>query len=163
MAFLSPTISGQSHERTLVTRFGDIAVNRRYYQDDHGTYHYLLDEYLSWRPNHAATPSLTEALVDSATGSTFRRVSREVQKYTAGVISASEKDLWFIKEEGFNEDLQGIRESQFSIGNGFLGMRGVLEEKPKGARPGTFVAGIYDRITSQVSEMVNFPNPFYGK
>ena len=77
-----------SHERTLVTRFGDITFNRRYYQDEHGAYHYLLDEYLSWRPSQAATPSLTEALVDSATGSTFRRVSREVQKYTAGVISA---------------------------------------------------------------------------
>ena len=78
-----------THERTLVTRFGDITVNRRYYQDGHGIYHYLLDEYLSWRPNQAATPSLTEALVDSATGSTFRRVGREVQKYTAGIISAS--------------------------------------------------------------------------
>ena len=29
------------------------------------------------------------ALVDSATGSTFRRVSGEVEKYTAGVLSAS--------------------------------------------------------------------------
>jgi hypothetical protein len=76
-------------ERTLVTRFGDITVNRRYYQDADGTYHYLLDEYLSWRPYQSATPSLTEALVESATGSTFRRVSREVEKYTAGVISAS--------------------------------------------------------------------------
>lgn len=78
-----------AHERTLVTRFGDITINRRYYRDKkHGTYHYLLDEYLSWRPNQLATPSLTEALVDSATGSTFRRVCREVEKYTAGVISA---------------------------------------------------------------------------
>ena len=74
-----------------------------------------------------------------------------------------EKHLWFIKEEGFDEDLQGIRESQFSIGNGFMGMRGVLEEKPKGAFPGTYVAGIYDRITSKVAELVNFPNPFYFK
>ena len=76
-------------ERTLVTRFGDITVKRRLYQHKQGAYHFLLDEYLNWRPHQAATPSLTEALVDSATGSSFRRVSREVEKYTAGVLSAS--------------------------------------------------------------------------
>jgi len=78
-----------SHERTLVTRFGDITFHRRYYRDEQGTYHYLLDEYLNWRPNQVATPSLTEALVDSATSNTFRRVIREVEKYTAGVLCTS--------------------------------------------------------------------------
>jgi len=76
-------------ERTLVTRFGDITFSRRPYQDRHGEHHFLLDEYLSWRPYQAVTPSLTEALLDSATGNTFRRVSKEVEKYTAGVLSAS--------------------------------------------------------------------------
>jgi hypothetical protein len=37
----------------------------------------------------ADTPSLTSALVDSATKLSFRKVSEEVEKYTAGVISAS--------------------------------------------------------------------------
>ncbi len=72
-------------------------------------------------------------------------------------------DLWCIKEEGFDKELQNIRESQFALGNGYLGVRGVLEEKPKGARPGTFIAGIYDRLTSQVADLVNFPNPFFFK
>jgi hypothetical protein len=76
-------------KRTLVTRFGDITVSRRMYQDKQGEYHFLLDEYLNWRPRQAATPSLTEALVDSSTRSTFRNVSRDVEKYTAGVLSAS--------------------------------------------------------------------------
>lgn len=76
-------------ERTLVTRFGDITVRRRRYQDEQGAYRFLLDEHLNWRSHQAATPSLTEALLDSATGNTFRRVSREVEKYTAGVLSAS--------------------------------------------------------------------------
>jgi len=78
-----------SHKRTLVTRFGDITFHRRYYRDEQGTYHYLLDEYLNWRSYQPATPSLTEALVDSATSNTFRRVSEEVDKYTAGVLSKS--------------------------------------------------------------------------
>ena len=78
-----------TNSRTLVTRFGDITFSRRLYQDRHGQYHFLLDEYLNWRSYQAATPSLTEALVESATGSTFRRVSKEVEKYTAGVLCAS--------------------------------------------------------------------------
>jgi len=73
------------------------------------------------------------------------------------------QDLWTIKEFGFNQDIQNIREAQFSLGNGLLGTRGVLEENPQGAMPGTYIAGIYDRLTSQVAELVNFPNPFFFK
>jgi len=72
-------------------------------------------------------------------------------------------DLWCIKEDGFDRDIQNIRESQFSLGNGYLGIRGSLEEKPTGARPGTYLAGIYDRMTSQVAELINLPNPFFFK
>lgn len=73
------------------------------------------------------------------------------------------KDLWHIKEETFDPEIQNIRETQFSLGNGYIGSRGILEEIPKGAWAGTYIAGIYDRFTSQVSEMVNFPNPFFFK
>ena len=77
--------------------------------------------------------------------------------------SYKSEDLWCIKEDGFDSEIQDIRETQFSLGNGYLGVRGSLEEKPKGSKPGTFIAGIYDRLTSQVSELVNFPNPFFFK
>ena len=73
------------------------------------------------------------------------------------------QDLWCIKEDGFDSEIQNIRETQFALGNGYLGVRGALEEKPKGAKPGTYIAGIYDRLTSQVAELVNFPNPFFFK
>ena len=73
------------------------------------------------------------------------------------------QDSWCIKEDGFDPELQSIRETQFSLGNGYMGARGALEEKPKGSKPGTYIAGIYDRLTSQVSELVNFPNPFFFK
>ena len=73
------------------------------------------------------------------------------------------EDLWCIKEDGFDKEIQNIRESQFSLGNGFIGTRGVLEEMPQGAMPGTYIAGVFDRFTSQVSELVNLPNPFNFK
>ena len=44
-----------------------------------------------------------------------------------------------------------------------LGARGILEEIPHGATPGTYAAGVFDRFTSQVSELVNLPNPFNFK
>ena len=51
----------------------------------------------------------------------------------------TDEDLWCIKEDGFDKEIQSIRESQFTIGNGFMGTRGVLEELPEGAHPGTYV------------------------
>jgi len=76
-------------QRTILTRFGEVNVKRRLYQDRDGKYHFLLDEYHNWRTNQSATQSLTSAIVDSATKLSFRKVSEEVEKYTAGVISAS--------------------------------------------------------------------------
>jgi len=72
-------------------------------------------------------------------------------------------ELWVIKETGWAKELQGIRESQFSLGNGYLGTRGIYEEIPYDCVPGTYIAGIYDKISSQVSEMINFPNPINFK
>ena len=67
---------------------------------------------------------------------------------------------WLIKEEGGVTTLQGIRESQLALGNGFLGSRSALEEIPYDAKPGTYIAGLYDTVGSQVAELVNLPNPF---
>jgi hypothetical protein len=76
-------------KRTLVSRFGEVTVWRRLYRDDKGKYHFLLDEYLNWRPKQEATPSLTAALVDSATKLSFRKASMEAEKYSAGVLSST--------------------------------------------------------------------------
>ena len=70
---------------------------------------------------------------------------------------------WLIKEEGWVKSLQGVRESQIALGNGFLGSRAVLEEMPYDAKPGTYIAGLYDSVGSQVSELINLPNPFNFK
>jgi len=72
-------------------------------------------------------------------------------------------DFWLINEEGWVRSLQPVRETQLALGNGVLGTRAVLEEIPYDARPGTYLAGLYDKIGSQVSELVNLPNPFNFK
>ena len=68
-------------------------------------------------------------------------------------------DEWLIKEDRWDKKLQSSRESQFALGNGFIGSRGILEEVPFDSRPGTYIAGLYDKTGAQVTELVNLPNP----
>ena len=72
-------------------------------------------------------------------------------------------ELWMIKETEFVRELQSIRESQFALGNGYLGTRGIYEELPYDCIPGTYIASLYDEMAAQVSEMVNLPNPINFK
>lgn len=72
-------------------------------------------------------------------------------------------DEWLIQENGWNKESQNAAESQFALGNGFLGLRGILEEVPHNARPGTYIAGLYDNTNAQETELVNLPNPIHFK
>jgi len=76
-------------ERTLATYFGEITIRRRLYIDAKGGYRYLLDEYLDLPPRQLATSNLQEALVELATQTQFRQVSRTFEKLTGGVLSSS--------------------------------------------------------------------------
>ncbi|MFZ6017320.1 MAG: hypothetical protein ACOYU0_06935 [Nitrospirota bacterium] len=67
------------------------------------------------------------------------------------------------KESGWVKELQNIRKSQFTLGNGYIGIRGVLEEIPYKSIPGTYLAGIYGKMASLVDELINLPNPFNFK
>ncbi|MFA5384439.1 MAG: hypothetical protein WC364_07210 [Eubacteriales bacterium] len=69
------------------------------------------------------------------------------------------KDDWIISEEGFDKQKTGFWETIFTLGNGYLGSRGVLEESFENGYPGNYLAGIYDQAGSQPFEIVNAPNP----
>ncbi len=71
--------------------------------------------------------------------------------------------LWLIEESRWVKNLQNIREAQFTLGNGYLGTRGILEEVPYDAMSGIYIAGVYDKMGSQVDELVNLPNPLNFK
>jgi kojibiose phosphorylase len=68
-------------------------------------------------------------------------------------------DHWVIKETEWAPDLQPIREVQFAQGNGYLGIKGILESIPYDSSSGVFISGLYDNVGSQVDELVNLPNP----
>lgn len=71
-------------------------------------------------------------------------------------------EKWLIHEKGCPHregDRQMVYETLFSLGNGYIGSRGILEELPEGCFPGTFIAGVFDKSEGQTVEIVNVPNP----
>lgn len=81
-----------------------------------------------------------------------------MKEFFKNIIS---KDKWLIEKEGFKRTEQGYRETIFTIGNGYVGSRGALEEIPYDSYAGTYIAGIFDNTGSITTEMVNAPNPVY--
>jgi alpha,alpha-trehalose phosphorylase len=53
-------------------------------------------------------------------------------------------DEWALHETGFERAIQGRTESLFTVGNGYLGMRGNMEEGRDGHLNGTFVNGFHE-------------------
>jgi hypothetical protein len=76
-------------ERTLVTRFGEVEIRRRLYQDRLGEYHFLLDEYLGLNANQAATPAM-QAMCTMLCGEiSFRKAADFLEQWMVGLLSHS--------------------------------------------------------------------------
>ena len=64
---------------------------------------------------------------------------------------------WTIREEGYEEEKAAALGNRYLTGNGYLGIRGTLEEYEADRLPAINLAGIYDRSTGW-REPVNLPN-----
>lgn len=76
-------------------------------------------------------------------------------------------DPWVVAYAGFDPAHEGHREALTTVGNGYLGTRGAAPERRADDihYPGTYLAGIYNRLTSMVEDrevedehLVNAPN-----
>jgi trehalose/maltose hydrolase-like predicted phosphorylase len=74
---------------------------------------------------------------------------------------------WVLAFQDGDQTAVGTREALLALGNGYVASRGSAPEAPPGAAayPGTYVAGFYNRLTSQVDDrcredesLVNLPN-----
>ncbi len=65
---------------------------------------------------------------------------------------------WLIEETEFDIGKANVFETLFTVGNGYLGTRGTLEEGFKGDCSGTFLNGVFDAHDSPVIDMVNAPD-----
>jgi trehalose/maltose hydrolase-like predicted phosphorylase len=75
--------------------------------------------------------------------------------------------VWSLSYDGFDPEQQSLREALCTLGNGYFATRGAApESRADGVNyPGTYVAGLYNRLTSTVSgrdveneDLVNAPN-----
>ncbi|WP_181163721.1 glycoside hydrolase family 65 protein [Pontibacter mangrovi] len=75
---------------------------------------------------------------------------------------------WKVSYEAWQPEQQQLREALCTLGNGYFATRGAFEEQSadKGVHyPGTYLAGGYNRLTSEISgthieneDLVNWPN-----
>lgn len=68
---------------------------------------------------------------------------------------------WIIQEEGFCEEKISKLGNRLLCGNGYLGIRGTLEEYKKEQMPAINLAGIYDQVGTGWREPLNAPNGLY--
>jgi beta-phosphoglucomutase family hydrolase len=62
-------------------------------------------------------------------------------------------DSWRLTYHGYDPEKERSREALLTVGNGFFGTRGAFEESGinKVNYPGTYMAGVYNKLASQVS------------
>ena len=92
------------------------------------------------------------------------RVLGDVGELDLGVLRT---DPWRLVYDGFDAAHEGHREALTTLGNGYLGTRGAAPECVADGihYPGSYLAGIYNRLTSEVQgrsvedeHLVNVPN-----
>lgn len=69
------------------------------------------------------------------------------------------EEEWAIFENNIDKGRMRFLETIFTLGNGYLGSRGILEEGYDEEHAGTYIAGVYDRSEGQSYVIVNAPNP----
>ncbi len=74
---------------------------------------------------------------------------------------------WTLTYDGFDPDAEQLREALCTLGNGYFATRGAAPEAEAGPvhYPGTYVAGLYNRLVTEVGgrdivneDLVNVPN-----
>lgn len=74
-------------------------------------------------------------------------------------MSQYEQRQWHISEKQFSPTLLNHHETLFTLSNGFMGIRGSMEEGFPSDDPATFVAGIFNQHRDEIPELVSIPNP----
>lgn len=70
---------------------------------------------------------------------------------------------WNIEELGYQPEKATGLGNKFLIGNGYMGIRGTLEESRKDQFPAVNLSGIYDQVGNGWREPLNAPNGLYTR
>jgi len=92
----------------------------------------------------------------------------DLQRIRNWFLGEIERKQWSITYTGYDPEHEGSRETLCTVGNGYFGTRGALEEIPANGDinyPGTYIAGLYNRLESTIAgrtitneDFVNCPN-----
>ncbi len=65
-----------------------------------------------------------------------------------------DKDQWSVTYHNYDPGREKTRETLLTVGNGYFGTRGAMEESQAGEYnyPGTYMAGLYNRLISKVAD-----------
>ncbi len=110
--------------------------------------------------------------VDHQTAARYRvQDPDEVASFLEELVKLAEKEssanVWSLVYEEFDPESEKLRESLCTLGNGYFATRGAPAESEAGDihYPGTYMAGVYNRLKSNVAgetieneSMVNVPN-----
>jgi len=66
---------------------------------------------------------------------------------------------WRLREDGYEPAFEHEIESRFSLGNGFIGIRGSLDVPSTASRPRTYVAGLFDQRAEEPRVRALVPAP----
>lgn len=88
----------------------------------------------------------------------FLRIMRD-QVELRDKLSPTDDETFLLIETGYDPAREREIESLMTVGNGYMGTRGSLEEEPKSGSPATLVAGVYDKPSATApEELVIFPD-----
>lgn len=91
----------------------------------------------------------------------------DIQRIEDWLTKRLAEEQWSLSYYDYNPEEEGTRETLLTIGNGYFGTRGALEETKDNEinYPGTYIAGLYNRMESIVADrtvvnedFVNCPN-----
>lgn len=120
---------------------------------------------------------LVVGVARSTPGELLKRFGADIVVSDLAEITVEEVEDWFFRAipadgwkliyDGFDPGDEKLRETLTTIGNGYLGNRGALETEKASFHyyPGTYVAGVYNRLPTTVhgreiwnNDLVNCPN-----
>ncbi|MCB1070071.1 MAG: glycoside hydrolase family 65 protein [Kiritimatiellae bacterium] len=70
---------------------------------------------------------------------------------------------WLFEIDRFRPEDIELNGNRFMLGNGYLGIRGTLEEHGKDQLAGCMLNGVYDQVPGKWREPVNAPHPWYAE
>jgi len=93
-----------------------------------------------------------DLVLPSLEGSSWAQIVARLQ------ANRAERETWTVQEARFDPALQNRQETLFTIGNGYLGTRGSLEERYPGDQPATLINGLFDAVPILHTELVGVPD-----